>query len=212
MSVLACYSMLFAPREIRHARNIDRQQHARSFFLRTRSRIRLARALLDMLVVLLYTTTAFSPTARSALNLCQLPSRTCRQRTCGASASGSGSSAGERLGEYWDSATAFVSAFKVPNLAEDDLPEATALSAQIELVAVKFSGIKKVRRPEDFKTTPSNEDFSLLRALTGAYIGACIRRILGTNEKVNREPEAFTGMERAGEDLPPPPPPRAGQT
>ena len=142
MSVLACYSMLFAPREIRHARNIDRQQHARSFFLRTRSRIRLARALLDMLVVLLYTTTAFSPTARSALNLCQLPSRTCRQRTCGASASGSAGGEDKRLDEYWDKVTGFMGAFKVPSLKEDDLPEATALSAQIELVAVKFSGVR----------------------------------------------------------------------
>jgi hypothetical protein len=38
--------------------------------------------------------------------------------------------------------TGFVDAFKVPSLKESDLPEATALSAQIELVAVKFSGVR----------------------------------------------------------------------
>lgn len=35
-----------------------------------------------------------------------------------------------------------MGAFRVPRLKEDDLPEATALSAQIELVAVKFSGVR----------------------------------------------------------------------
>ena len=36
--------------------------------------------------------------------------------------------------------------------------------------------VKKVRRPEDLKTTPSNEDSARLMTLAGAYIAACARR------------------------------------
>tara|TARA_B100000795_G_C22660280_1_gene383816 strand:- start:219 stop:563 length:345 start_codon:yes stop_codon:yes gene_type:complete len=92
-----------------------------------------------MLIVLLHTSAAFIPAARRRVHPCQLPTQ---QRTCGASASGSAGGEDKRLDEYWDKVTGFIGAFKVPSLKEDDLPEATALSAQIELVAVKFSGVR----------------------------------------------------------------------
>lgn len=95
-----------------------------------------------MMILLLHTSAAFiRPAARLRVHPCQLSTFT-RQRTCGTSASGgAGGDADKRLGEYWDQVTGFMGAFRIPRLKEDDLPEATALSAQIELVAVKFSGV-----------------------------------------------------------------------
>ena len=69
-----------------------------------------------------------------------------------------------------------------------------------------------MRRPEDLKTTPSNEDFALLKTLAGAYIAACVRRVLEALAAVDRQPETVTAdMEQsatlvAAEDSPPPPP------
>ena len=192
-----------------------------------------------MLILLLHTSAALGPAAHRCVHPCQLSTCT-RQRACGASASGSaGGDTDKRLGEYWDKVTGFVDAFKVPSLKESDLPEATALSAQIELVAVKFSGVrtaplqknlagrarygttphtayhpqvKNLRRPEDLKTTPSNEDFALLKTLAGAYIAACVRRVLEALTAVDRQPETVTAdVEQsatlvAAEDSPPSPP------
>ena len=100
------------------------------------------------MILLLHTSAAFfRPAARLRVHPCQLSTCT-RQRTCGTSASGSaGGDADKRLGEYWDQVTSFMGAFRVPRLKEDDLPEATALSAQIELVAVKFSGVRSTTGP-----------------------------------------------------------------
>ena len=69
-----------------------------------------------------------------------------------------------------------------------------------------------MRRPEDLKTTPSNEDFALLKNLAGAYIAACVRRVLEALAAVDRQPETVTAdMEQSAtlvvaEDSPPPPP------
>ena len=99
-----------------------------------------------MMILLLHTSAAFiRPAARLRVHR-QLSTCT-RPRACGTSASGSaGGDADKRLGEYWDRVTGFMGAFRVP-LKEDDLPEATALSAQIELVAVKFSGVRSTTGP-----------------------------------------------------------------
>jgi len=69
-----------------------------------------------------------------------------------------------------------------------------------------------MRRPEDLKTTPSNEDFALLKTLAGAYIAVCVRRVLEALAAVDRQPETVTAdMEQSAtlvgaEDSPPPPP------
>ena len=129
--------------------------------------------------LLLHTSAAFSPAVhRGALHRGQPQARR-------ALASASASDADNRQRQRGDvPATAARRAApslvgKLPRLlADDDLPEAAALSAQLHTVAVKFSGIKSVRRLEQFDTTPSNEDFGRLVALTGAYVRASIRRVL----------------------------------
>lgn len=69
-----------------------------------------------------------------------------------------------------------------------------------------------MRRPEDLKTTPSNEDFALLKTLAGAYIAACVRRVLEALVAEDRQPETGTAdVEQsatlvATEDSQPPPP------
>ena len=69
-----------------------------------------------------------------------------------------------------------------------------------------------MRRPEDLKTTPSDEDFALLKTLAGAYIAVCVRRVLEALAAVDRQPETVTAdMEQSAtlvvaEDSPPPPP------
>ena len=94
-----------------------------------------------MMILLLHTVAAFSPAASAHRRVHPCTRATCsRRRACGALASGGGD-AGNDLGAYWDKATGIMRAFRVPRLKDDDLPEAAALSAQIELVAVKFSGV-----------------------------------------------------------------------
>ena len=72
--------------------------------------------------------------------------------------------------------------------------------------------MKNVRRPEDLKTTPSNEDFALLKTLAGAYIAACVRRVLEALVAEDRQPGTVTAdVEQsatlvATEDSQPPPP------
>ena len=74
-----------------------------------------------------------------------------------------------------------------------------------------------MRRPEDLKTTPSNEDFARLMTLAGAYIAACARRVQGRALDAlaaeDRPPETVTTADAepsatlvAAEDAPPPPP------
>ena len=93
-----------------------------------------------MMILLLHTVAAFSPAAPAHRRVHPCTRATCsRQRACGASVGGG--DAGNDLGAYWDKATGFMRAFRVPRLKDDDLPEAAALSAHIELVAVKFSGV-----------------------------------------------------------------------
>ena len=95
------------------------------------------RATLPMMILLLHTSAAFiRPAARLRVHR-QLSTCT-RPRACGTSASGSAGG---------DQVTGFMGAFRIPRLKEDDLPEATALSAQIELVAVKFSGVRSTTGP-----------------------------------------------------------------
>ena len=93
-----------------------------------------------MMLLLLHTVAAFSPAAPAHRRVHPCTRANCsRQRACGASVGGG--DAGNDLGAYWDKATGFMRAFRVPSLKDDDLPEAAALSAHIELVAVKFSGV-----------------------------------------------------------------------
>ena len=95
-----------------------------------------------MMILLLHTVAAFSPAAPAHRRVHPCTRATCsRQRVCGALLASGGGDAGNDLGAYWDKATGFMRAFRVPRLKDDDLPEAAALSAQIELVAVKFSGV-----------------------------------------------------------------------
>ena len=94
-----------------------------------------------MMILLLHAVAAFSPAAPAHRRVHPCTRATCsRQRACGASAA-SGGDAGKGLGAYRDKAAGFMRAFRVPSLKDDDLPEAAALSAHIELVAVKFSGV-----------------------------------------------------------------------
>ena len=101
-----------------------------------------ARTTVLMMILLLHTVAAFSPAAPAHRRVHPCTRATCsRQRACGALLASGGGDAGNDLGAYWDKATGFMRAFRVPRLKDDDLPEAAALSAQIELVAVKFSGV-----------------------------------------------------------------------
>ena len=101
-----------------------------------------ARTTVLMMILLLHTVAAFSPAAPAHRRVHPCTRATCsRQRACGALLASGGGDAGKGLGAYWDKASGFMRAFRVPRLKDDDLPEAAALSAQIELVAVKFSGV-----------------------------------------------------------------------
>jgi len=133
----------------------------------------------------------------------------------GSSGSCGGDGTGDRLRGGWQDALASVRDFRWPSLEEDELPEAVALAAQLELLAVKFAGVKSVRRLEDFETTPSNEDFALLTARAGAYLTACARRVVEAPAVADRQPAASGSEEAptqpvAGAGAPPPPPPAVG--